>query len=205
MEDGAGGAGPVMKEGPEAFGHGEDELAHRYVGNDVVHQVGRRLGHALGPARGTGASGPARGIWDFEAIWASRGSGFSRPRDFESASSAPRSRCLRQADRWEVYSPSRRSRTPISPGFEQASACRSILSFYWAGNVRRRGRSTSSGSGADGARPTSGRFRSPTAPSSGRLAPPFRAAFPFLFNSNISWLHSRPRLSKSSSLYRLTQ
>jgi hypothetical protein len=30
------------------------------VGNDVVHQMGRRLGHALGPARGTGASGLAR-------------------------------------------------------------------------------------------------------------------------------------------------
>jgi hypothetical protein len=39
VKDGAGGAGPVMKEGPEAFGHGENELAHRYVRNDVVHQV----------------------------------------------------------------------------------------------------------------------------------------------------------------------
>jgi hypothetical protein len=53
VEDGAGRAGPVMKEGPEAFGHGKDELADGYMGEDVVHQVGRRLGHALGPARGT--------------------------------------------------------------------------------------------------------------------------------------------------------
>jgi hypothetical protein len=53
VEDGAGGPGAVMKEGPEAFGYGEDELAHRHVGEDVVHQVGCGLGHALGPARGT--------------------------------------------------------------------------------------------------------------------------------------------------------
>jgi len=53
VKDGAGGAGPVMKEGPEAFGHGKDELADGYMGEDVVHQVGRRMGHALGPARGT--------------------------------------------------------------------------------------------------------------------------------------------------------
>jgi len=53
MEDGAGGAGPVVEEGPEAFGHGEDELAHGYVGKDVVYQVGRGPGHALGVARRT--------------------------------------------------------------------------------------------------------------------------------------------------------
>lgn len=50
MEDGAGGAGSVMEEGPETFGHGEDELADGHMGNDVVHQVSRSLGHALGAA-----------------------------------------------------------------------------------------------------------------------------------------------------------
>ena len=48
MKNGAGGPGPVMKVGPETFGHGEDPLAHGYVGEDAVDQVGRRLGHALG-------------------------------------------------------------------------------------------------------------------------------------------------------------
>jgi len=55
VKDGAGGPGSVMEEGAEAFGNGEDELAHRHVGNDVVHQVGGRLGHALGAAGGAGA------------------------------------------------------------------------------------------------------------------------------------------------------
>jgi hypothetical protein len=53
VQDGAGGPGPVVKEGPEALGDREYELADRDVGKDVVHQVGRGLGHALGPARGT--------------------------------------------------------------------------------------------------------------------------------------------------------
>ena len=60
MEDGRGGPGPVMEEGPETFGHGEHKLAHRHVGKDVVHQVGGRFGHALGPTRGTGTPGLAR-------------------------------------------------------------------------------------------------------------------------------------------------
>jgi hypothetical protein len=60
VKDGAGGPGPVVEVGPQTLGNGEDELAHRHVGNDVVHQVSRRLGHALGPARRTGASGLAR-------------------------------------------------------------------------------------------------------------------------------------------------
>jgi hypothetical protein len=55
LEDGAGGPGPVVEEGPQSFGDGEDELAHRDVGEDVVHQVGRGVGHALGVARGAGA------------------------------------------------------------------------------------------------------------------------------------------------------
>jgi hypothetical protein len=50
VEDGAGGPGPMMEEGPETFGHGEDPLADGHVGNDVVHQVSRGLGHALGVA-----------------------------------------------------------------------------------------------------------------------------------------------------------
>jgi hypothetical protein len=50
VKDGAGGPGPVMEEGPETFGHGEHPLADGHVGNDVVHQVGRGLGHALGVA-----------------------------------------------------------------------------------------------------------------------------------------------------------
>ena len=54
MKDGAGGPRPVMEEGPEAFGYGQNPLAHRHVGNDVVDQVSRGLGHALG---GTGRAG----------------------------------------------------------------------------------------------------------------------------------------------------
>jgi hypothetical protein len=50
VKDGASGPGLVMEERPEAFGHGEDPLADGHVGNDVVHQVSRRLGHALGVA-----------------------------------------------------------------------------------------------------------------------------------------------------------
>jgi hypothetical protein len=50
MQHGAGGAGPVMEEGPETFGHGKDPLADGHMGNDVVHQVSRGLGHALGVA-----------------------------------------------------------------------------------------------------------------------------------------------------------
>ena len=60
VKDGRGGLGPVVEEGPKAFGDGEDELADGHMGDDVVHQVSRRLGHTLGPARGTGASGLAR-------------------------------------------------------------------------------------------------------------------------------------------------
>ena len=55
VKDGAGGSRAVVEEGPEAFGHGEHDLAHGHVGNDVLDQVGRRLGHALGV---TGRAGP---------------------------------------------------------------------------------------------------------------------------------------------------
>jgi hypothetical protein len=50
MKDGAGGSGSVMKVGAQALGDGQDPLAHRDVGKDVVHQVSRGLGHALGVA-----------------------------------------------------------------------------------------------------------------------------------------------------------
>ncbi|MCJ7630598.1 MAG: hypothetical protein MUO50_19660 [Longimicrobiales bacterium] len=50
VEDGGCGTGPVMEEGPETLGNGQDPLAHRDMGEDVVHQMGRRLGHALGVA-----------------------------------------------------------------------------------------------------------------------------------------------------------
>jgi len=53
VEDGGSGLGPEVEEGPEAFGDGEHELAHRDVGEDVVHQVGRGLGRALGVRAGT--------------------------------------------------------------------------------------------------------------------------------------------------------
>jgi hypothetical protein len=55
VEDGTGGPGPVVEEGPETFGHREDPLADGHVGNDVVHQVGGGLGHAFGVAGGAGA------------------------------------------------------------------------------------------------------------------------------------------------------
>ena len=48
VEDGAGGPGPVMEVRPQTFWNGEHELAHGHVGNDMIHQVGRRLGHVAG-------------------------------------------------------------------------------------------------------------------------------------------------------------
>ncbi len=45
-----------VEEGPQPLGDGEHELAHRHVGNDVINEVGRRLGHALGVAGRTGTS-----------------------------------------------------------------------------------------------------------------------------------------------------
>ncbi len=41
-----------MEEGAEALGDREDPLADRHVGEDMVHQVGGGLGHALGVAGG---------------------------------------------------------------------------------------------------------------------------------------------------------
>jgi hypothetical protein len=55
VENCAGGPGPVVKEGSEAFGDGKHHLTHGHVGKDVVHQVGSCFGHALGAAGGAGA------------------------------------------------------------------------------------------------------------------------------------------------------
>jgi hypothetical protein len=56
VEDGRGGSVAVVEEGSKTLGYGEHHLAHRHVGNDVVHQVSGSLGHALGV---TGWAGPS--------------------------------------------------------------------------------------------------------------------------------------------------
>jgi hypothetical protein len=115
---------------------------------------------------------------------ATSGSAFFLPRRRPSRASAPSSRCLRQSVRCEEYSPSRRSRAPISPLFMQASASSRIRSLYCAVNRRRLGRSTSSGSCAPprAERPAA-ELRSPMA----RFAP--RPPVPFLCAFNISYSH----------------
>ncbi len=50
VQDRCGGPGSVVEVRPQTFWNGEDELAHGHVGNDVIHQVGRGLGHAFGVA-----------------------------------------------------------------------------------------------------------------------------------------------------------
>ena len=65
---------------------------------------------------------------------------------------APASRWRRQSTRWEEYRPSRRSRAPICPGSVAVSASFRIASLYSAVNLRRLGRSGTSGSG--GTRPS---------------------------------------------------
>jgi hypothetical protein len=50
MKHGAGSSGPVMEVGAQALGNGQNPLADGHVGKDVVHQVSRCLGHALGVA-----------------------------------------------------------------------------------------------------------------------------------------------------------
>lgn len=54
MKDGAGGTGTVVEEGPQPLGNGEDELAQGHVGEDMIHEVGCRLYHALGITRRAG-------------------------------------------------------------------------------------------------------------------------------------------------------
>ena len=81
------------------------------------------------------------------AICASRVSTGLRPRGLPSSLTAPSLRCLRQYVRCDVYSPSRRSSSPTSPGLVHASASARIRALYSAVNERRLACSTSSGSG----------------------------------------------------------
>jgi len=37
VEDGAGGPGPVVEVGAQALGDGQDPLAHRHMGNDMIY------------------------------------------------------------------------------------------------------------------------------------------------------------------------
>ena len=77
-----------------------------------------------------------------------RSAGFA-PRLFEAnPCSEPFRRALRQAVRWELYNPSRRSNRPTSPGFVQRASSR-IRSRYAAVNWRRFGLATTSGFGRD--------------------------------------------------------
>ena len=50
VQHGGSGPGPVVKEGPQTFGNRQHELAHRDVGEDMVHHMGGGLGHAPGSA-----------------------------------------------------------------------------------------------------------------------------------------------------------
>jgi hypothetical protein len=45
----------MVEKGAQTFGNREYKLADGHMGNDVVHQVSRRLGHSLGVA---GRAGP---------------------------------------------------------------------------------------------------------------------------------------------------
>ena len=78
MQHGGGGLGPVVEVGPQTLGNGEHKLADRDVGEDVVHQVGRRFGHALGVTGGAGASALA-GKGHEEVVAATRAPGPSEP------------------------------------------------------------------------------------------------------------------------------
>jgi hypothetical protein len=50
VQHGRGGPGPVVQEGPQAFGDREHPLAHGHVREDVIHHVGGGLGHVAGSA-----------------------------------------------------------------------------------------------------------------------------------------------------------
>jgi hypothetical protein len=84
VEDSAGGPGPVVKEGSEAFGDGKHQLAHRHVGKDVVHQVGSRFGHALGAAGGAGPPAFAGEGYE-EVVAAGRAPGSGEPMSQDAA------------------------------------------------------------------------------------------------------------------------
>src|SRR5450755_4958537 len=136
---------------------------------------------------------------DSSAICASRRSLGLRPRGRPSSFSAPSRRCLRQYVKCDVYSPSRRSSSPTSPGAEHASALARISSLYFAVNDRRLACSASSGSGtpARAARPPAPNPSSPTSRWSSRPAAASSAALaPFVLVSNIlALLRSRPQRS----------
>jgi len=70
--------------------------------------------------------------------------------------SEPSRRCLRHADRWDEYKPSRRRSSPILPGSVQASACSRMRSLYSAVKRRRRAFSGTSGSATTSTGPPAG-------------------------------------------------
>jgi hypothetical protein len=121
-------------------------ITRRAVSRSACERLRSRRSRTFSTASGLGPRGP-------------RGFGSSAP-------SAPWSRCSRHFPRCELYNPSRRSSAPISPGFEHASASRTIDNLYAAVNRRREPRSTSSGSGTPSgkARPPDEKPSSPTAP-----------------------------------------
>ena len=102
------------------------------------------------------------------AISSSRRSTGLRPRGRPSSFSAPSRCCLRQYVRCDVYSPSRRSSSPTSPGLVHASAFSRISSLYFAVNDRRLACKTSSGSGTPPG-PPARRARRPRIPARLRL------------------------------------
>ena len=70
------------------------------------------------------------------------------PRFFASACSDPSRAAFRHADRCELYSPSRRSSLPISPGVSHSSAFSTIASLYCGVKRRLVAFAVTSGSGA---------------------------------------------------------
>src|SRR6266852_2211255 len=121
-------------------------------------EVSRRAGARLGRARpffwtSTSASACSARLFhrptsrSSSAIRLSRESGGVTfgPRFFgDNPASSPRSRAARQVVNSDEYSPSRRSRAPISPGFVHRSASRTIRRLYSAVNRRRSALATTS-------------------------------------------------------------
>ncbi len=101
----------------------------------------------------------SRSKWATRSVKGFLGNGF-RPRFLGlNAESKPFFCCLRQAVRFEEYSPSRRKRAPICPDSRHASASCRMRSLYLAVNLLRGFFSRTSGSGAgapDGLRPPAG-------------------------------------------------
>ena len=103
------------------------------------------------------------------------------PRFFASSRSDPSRAAFRHPDRCELYSPSRRSRRPISPGVSQASAFSMTDSLYAAVKRRLVAFAVTSGSGAAAAL---------------RLPSPEERGVPFVFIPS-----PRPILQLSASPY----